>query len=236
MLADAAESGVDRAYEWVELVNIGPETVSTEGWALGDAGAIDLLPGIEIPPGEYVVVAGGSADIPPNVAVIRVSDGAIGGGLNNDGDAIRLLSPSGDLVDAISFGENESVFEPALPKAAAGETLGVRVFGDEPASENWDLTLRPSPGAPNLFAAPATGPAARAPESEGRSSVATGHAGSPEGSSVGPEPLPIRFERGGGGNAPWIVFGAVVGASAVLASTVAGRAWSLVRKRWFSGD
>ena len=235
MLADVAESGVDRAYEWVELVNIGPETVSTEGWALGTRAPSTYYPGSRYRPAS-TCRGGRQRRHTPNVAVIRVSDGAIGGGLNNDGDAIRLLSPSGDLVDAISFGENESVFEPALPKAAAGETLGVRVFGDEPASENWDLTLRPSPGAPNLFAAPATGPAARAPESEGRSSVATGHAGSPEGSSVGPEPLPIRFERGGGGNAPWIVFGAVVGASAVLASTVAGRAWSLVRKRWFSGD
>ena len=236
VLADAAESGMDRAYEWVELVNIGTETVSTEEWALGDAGAIDILPGIEIPPGEYLVVAGASAEIPLDVAVIRVADGAIGGGLNNTGDAIRLLSPSGDLVDAISFGENESVFEPALPKAAAGGTLGVRVFGDEPASENWGLTLRPSPGAPNLFAAPAAGPAAEAPESEVRRGVASGHVGSTEGTGNAPEPLPIRFERGGGGNAPWIVFGALVGASAVLVSTVAGRAWSLVRKRWFSGD
>ena len=188
MLADATATGLDRAHEWVELVNAGDEPVSTAGWSIGDDRALDPLPVAEVPPGGFLVVAGAAAVLPEGAAVVRLADGAIGAGLRNDGDAVRLVSPAGALVDAISWGDDGSVFAPPLPAARAGATLGARGHGDAPDRERWGTTLAPSPGAPNRF--PATAAAAT--------------------------PAFARYERDGDSRAPWVALGAAAGAGTTL--------------------
>ncbi|MFN8508906.1 MAG: hypothetical protein U0547_15255 [Dehalococcoidia bacterium] len=47
--------------------------------------------------------------------VVRVPDGAIGRGINNGGDVLRLAAPDGREVDAISFGDNGEEFSPPPP-------------------------------------------------------------------------------------------------------------------------
>ncbi len=220
VLADATDPGVDRAYEWVELVNTATMSVSTGGWALGDADALDILPAIEVPPGGFVVVAGEAAVLPAGALVIRLPDGAIGAGLRNTGDAVRLLSPAGDLVDALSFGENESVFTPALPAASSGMTLGARAHGEQPARERWSRTLRPSPGAPNLFPELGPSPSRLSRVAEGEETGARER----EETANASQSIQIRLERDTGSHAPWIVLGAVVGASAVLVLAATGPA------------
>lgn len=221
VLADAAEPGLDRAYEWVELVNVGDEPVNTEGWRIGDDRALDPLPIVEVPPGGFLVVAGATAVLPAGVLVVRLADGGIGAGLRNMGDAVRLVSPAGALVDAISWGDDGSVFSPPLPAANAATTLGARGHGDAPDRERWGLTLEPSPGAPNRFATAAA---------NDEDSAAGDDAGTVE---AEPEPEPddtpttadgapptlVRFERGGGSAAPWVVLGAAAGAGATLTLT-----------------
>ena len=202
MLADATETGLDRAHEWVELVNAGDEPVSTAGWSIGDDRALDPLPVAEVPPGGFLVVAGAAAVLPEGAAVVRLADGAIGAGLRNDGDAVRLVSPAGALVDAISWGDDGSVFAPPLPAARAGATLGARGHGEAPDRERWGTTLAPSPGAPNRFPATAAAAASTEPGDAAASGAAT--------------PAFARYERDGDSRAPWVALGAAAGAGTTL--------------------
>ena len=151
IMSDPAESGSDTTFEWVELVNVGTVAVDLAGWKIGDAKLLDALPTAILQPGGFVVVAARAAVLPAGVLVVRVADGIIGGGLNNAGDTVRLFAPDGEEVDSVSFGNNSTVFDPAPPAPGPGASLGVRVAGGDPAGENWALTDKPSPGAPNTF-------------------------------------------------------------------------------------
>ncbi len=232
VLADPVEPGVDGAYEWVELVNTAAVAVSTEGWSIGDGSSVDTLPGVEVPPGGFVVVAAEAAVLPVNALIVRTPDGTIGNGLNNAGDALRLLSPGGEVVDALSFGENRSVFAMSPAATGAGVTLGARTYEGLPRSERWAETLRPSPGEPNVFAEAVGSPTAAA--SVRASGVGDGQAPTPGTTSGGaapgepagtPVPLAVRFERESGSRTPWVALGAVAGVSAVLTLASLRGAW-----------
>lgn len=244
MLADPVEPGVDRAYEWVELVNTASVVVSTAGWAIGDGSSLDALPGVEVPPGGYVVVAAEAAVLPVNVLVVRAPDGTIGNGLNNAGDSIRLLSPAGEVVDGLSFGENRDVFDSPPAAARSGATLGARAYKGVAGAERWGATLRASPGGANAFAAVT----ATAAPAAGRSPVAAEGAPTPapvtptaairdatSEAARTPVALPTRFEREPGGATPWIVLGAAAGASIVLVLVALRGVWQAGRGRWRRG-
>lgn len=244
VLADPVEPGVDRAYEWVELVNTSSVVVSTAGWAIGDGSSVDVLPGVEVPPGGYVVVAAEAAVLPVNVLVVRAPDGTIGNGLNNAGDSIRLLSPAGEVVDALSFGDNRDVFDSPPTAAGSGATLGARSYEAVAGPERWGVTLQPSPGGTNVLAAlPATATPAGGRSPVGAEAVPTpnpvGTARSvPDATSEDartPVPLPTRFEREPGGPTPWIVLGAAAGASIVLVLVALRGAWQAGVGRWRRG-
>ncbi len=238
VLADAVEPGIDGAYEWVELVNVSDTVVSTAGWAIGDAGAVDALPAVEVPPGGYVVVAAEAAVLPVNVLVARTPDGTIGNGLNNAGDAVRLVSPAGVVVDALSFGENRDVFDSPPPAAGAGATLGARSpdSGGAGGPARWAVTLRPSPGAPNAFPPPTATATATPAES-----VALGASGAPpatapsQPSADGIAGADAPGETAGGAGArfeqtpreftSWLVLGAVAGLSGTVSAVALGGAW-----------
>jgi hypothetical protein len=156
IMSDPDETGADGTFEWIELMNTSTTTLDTAAWRIGDGKELDTLPAQVVAPGEYLVVGGRSATLPDGVLVVRVADGEIGGGLNNSGDVVRLVSPDGTEADAISYGDDTSVFEPAPPAPGVGATLGARIVESDPDSANWDLTERPTPGRANLFAAPRT--------------------------------------------------------------------------------
>jgi len=150
-MSDPPKAGNDGSDEWIEIVNVSSEPVSTTGWRISDAKAADAIPQAQVAPGGYLVIAGKSADTDPATSVVHVADGVIGNGLSNSGDAIALLAPSGETADAVSYGSNTDIFEP--PPAAPGrsESLGTRDPAADPAAENWEITLQPSPGEANRF-------------------------------------------------------------------------------------
>jgi hypothetical protein len=224
VMSDPEEPGRDSAYEWVELVNAGQQPVQLEGWRLGDAQETDVLPASTVPAGGFVVVAGKSASFPAGVPVVRVADGEVGGGLNNDGEVLRLLAPDGSEVDSISFGSDKTVFDPPPAAPPTGKTLGVVAAGAEPAAENWRLTIGPSPGEPNVFPAPAARtPTPRSGPKDAGSSTAT--ASRPA--------APV--DEGGGSGTPWGIL--VVSAMAGTAAATFGgqRAWQWWKKRHDGG-
>ena len=161
--------------EWVELMNDGSATIDLSGWRLGDARSSRELWG-EIEPGERVVFA--ADQMAAAAGEVRLLGGAIGNGLNNDGDTLQLIAPDGTVVEAVEYGG------PQLPTPAAGTSLAV-------TPQVWVVNQTPSPGGAEVS------PALQAPN------VAAG----PVERSPAP-PAPIGELEADGGINPWMVVAA----------------------------
>lgn len=183
------------------------------------------MPAAMIAPGEYVVIAGGDAVLPGGVAVVRLEDGEIGRGLNNAGDVIRLMAPDGTVVDAMSYGDNRTVFDAPPAAPGPGETLGLREPGSEASLWSWAVTSRPSPGAANVFPVPASPPT---PTGGGEERPA----GTPRAIQL------VEVETGSNGPSEitWVVLGGAIVAGAAGATwTLGPRLAGEVRRRWRRG-
>ena len=149
---DALAGGNDAAYEWFELHNRTHEPVSLNGWTIADNSARDTLPALMLPADGFVVIAARIAsfleDYPDFAGVIgSIADGRIGNGLANTGDRLLLYDPTGHLIDALSYGDDASVFNPPAPGVVAGHSLE-----REPGAPDTDTAAdfvdraHPSPG------------------------------------------------------------------------------------------
>ena len=87
--------------EWFELANGGAEPVTLQGWRIADKTDSDPLPLITIPPGGTVIIA--AADAHDFQTDHAISDGRIGGGLNDDGDRLSLFNQQEQERDAIAW-------------------------------------------------------------------------------------------------------------------------------------
>lgn len=103
-LANPDPGGPD---EWVEIVNLAPYPVNLEGCRLGDSLNAEILPtpSIEMPVNAFWILA-------ENILAFRAFYPAFAGtvleipgwrALNNTGDGIRLIGPSGEIIDSLSF-------------------------------------------------------------------------------------------------------------------------------------
>jgi hypothetical protein len=218
VLSDPEEPGRDSPFEWVEIVNAGAEPLDTVGWRIGDGKEFDTLPSLVLAPGEYAVVAGRSVQLPASVRILLAPDGEIGGGLNNAGDAIRLVAPDGSEADALSFGDNKTVYDPAPPAPGPGHTLGARLPAADPAAENWALTEEPTPGEANVFPAAQTAP---------KQATAT-----PAGAAA---PLRDASRTGDGSTVPWIVLGGALGAGSLGGFSLARKSAPTLKRRFRRG-
>ncbi|MFN0093269.1 MAG: lamin tail domain-containing protein [Dehalococcoidia bacterium] len=203
VLVDPAEAGRDNGFEWVEVRNDGPEPVDLTGWRVGDSRTADVLPSLVVAPGEYVVIAGSDASFPDGVRVVRLADGTIGSGLNNDGDAVRLIDPSGAVVDSVSFGEDKTAGPRASRVPGPGETLGLDDAG------GWRVTTRPTPGSPNVL--PPL-PAATAEPGGGGPNTATASSGTAATPAVRPLVDVTTADEGG---SRWLWTAALVAAAGI---------------------
>ena len=93
------------ADEFVELYNIGPDTLSLGGWKLGDDDAapssfFQFPEGTHLAPGDYLVLFGGG---PPTGFTVPAfaDDGRIGDGLSNSGDTVLLFDTLGDTAAVV---------------------------------------------------------------------------------------------------------------------------------------
>ncbi len=217
IMSDPDPAGRDAAYEWVELVNISAEPVDLAGWKLGDGSEQQTLSAFVVPASGYVVIGGASAILRAGVVVLASPGGEVGNGLGNDGDQVILIAPNGEVADEMSYGTNTKIFDPAPKAPGKGATIGVRDPAADPASENWGLTLRPTPGEPNAFPAPA------------KSTVVGGKTANPgvddsDGSRV-------ESASGGGPGAPWMVLMGAAGISAGVIGVKYGPRLRAVIKR-----
>lgn len=112
--------------EWMELQNTGGETLHLQGYRLQDNSEFDDLPPIDIEPGGYALIVGRLSSAPRLAAaptVVQVADGTLGNGLANGGDRLLLRDSAGTIVDALSWGSDTSVNQPACPAAGDGRSL-----------------------------------------------------------------------------------------------------------------
>lgn len=76
--------------EFVEIYNQSTKTFNLRGWKIGDAASFVNMPQVVLKPDEYVVIT--TADGLPS--------------LNNNGDAIRIVSDQGLLIDSLTYSLN----------------------------------------------------------------------------------------------------------------------------------
>lgn len=136
VLYDPAGPERDAAGEWVELFNRSDRALSLAGWTLSDNGEADPVPAYTLSPGRLVVLAARAGAVPVNalrlaseVDVLVLADGTVGNGLRNLGDRLILRDASGAVVDGVSWGDDRSLFDPALPLVRPGHSLERRPAG-----------------------------------------------------------------------------------------------------------
>jgi len=127
VLYDPEPSGDDGAHEWVELHNAGPEAVDLKGWTLTDNASTDVLTPVVLPSGGFAVIAASErfGESWPDFKgpLLTVEDGRLGNGLSNRGDRLILRDAEGRVVDAMSYGDDDSILDPAARDVGAGHSL-----------------------------------------------------------------------------------------------------------------
>lgn len=127
--------------DWIELYNCSAEAVDISGWVLKDENEQNryVFPqGAVLCPNEFIVVTRDKhlfANVYPGVNTIT---GNMNFNLGNDGDAIRLYTPSLDLVDQV-------IFDDTLPWPVNADGMGYTIeFTDcslnNALSSNWQLS------------------------------------------------------------------------------------------------
>ena len=111
----AGQGRNDPAFEWFEITNSTDQPVSLSGWTVADNTTSDPLGDLIIPPRSSVVV-GGSSEADPAISA-TIEDGRIGNGLANAGDQLRLIDTQGNVVSAVSWGDDRSHSSVKAPKA-----------------------------------------------------------------------------------------------------------------------
>lgn len=138
-------------HEWIEIFNGTVGSVNVGSWRVEDALNVDVIPsGTTIPPGRFLVVAATSTtrsywSIPPEAVFVSLGS-AIGDGLSSGGDRVILKNASGAIVDAVSWGTNTTVMNPAAPVVPYGNSLSrVTLSKDTNTANDWG-SRPPSPG------------------------------------------------------------------------------------------
>jgi hypothetical protein len=155
VLPNPLRAGDDAADEWIELFNPGTAPVNLSGWAIGDGRSWDSLPAAVVPPRGFAVVVASRALsetlTAAGVVVTKVVDGRLGNGLANGGDVLRLRGPTGQVVDAVSYGDDLTAFDPAVPLGPPGSSLErIPPELDTDRAEDWWPQPAPSPGRAGL--------------------------------------------------------------------------------------
>jgi hypothetical protein len=148
--ADPVPIGADTTAEWFELLNIAGQTLILDSWTITDDQSSDVLPTIQLAPGECVVVVADSAVFRaahPGYVGRLVRIGSIGTGLANAGDRLVLRDALGADVDCVSWGTNTACVNPAVvvPAANTVATLQRLSMIDTDTSADWTNNASETP-------------------------------------------------------------------------------------------
>src|SRR5690606_23347695 len=122
--------------DWIELQNLGSESVDLEGWALSDDPDLEdrwLFPAVTRPPGDYLIVFASGKDRRAPGDELHASFR-----LDGDGEFVALLRPDGSIADS---------FAPSFPRQLTDISWGrAEVPG---VGVRYVYFEDPSPGAPS---------------------------------------------------------------------------------------
>ncbi|MXX47950.1 MAG: lamin tail domain-containing protein [Chloroflexi bacterium] len=151
---NAGQGRNDHSYEWFELTNSSNLPIPLDDWSIADNTSSDLLDGVIVPPNSSIAI--GASELAGPEVVVAVTDGRIGNGLANSGDRLRLIDAAGEIVSAISWGDDRSYDAITAPDQ---EESVQRASPDEPP-----FVGKPSPGL--LNPSPPAAPAPSAPDAQ----------------------------------------------------------------------
>ena len=156
---DPIQVGVDAAFEWLELLNRTGRTVDLTGWGIADNHGVDYIASLQLPARGFAVIAAGDGfyDNFPDFTgnIVFIADGSIGNGLNNEGDRLVLMDSTGEMVDALSYGDDATMMLPPCQDVAEGHSLERQPAGlDTDQASDFVDNGAPSPGYGLEFATP----------------------------------------------------------------------------------
>lgn len=146
-LVDATH-GTDPQNEWIEIYNGANTTQNLTNWSIYWGGVTTTIPTMTLQAGAHVILTPSTNlrtfwTIPSTVSVVQISGT---GNLEANG-AVRLIGPSGSVVDAVSWGSNTMAFTPAAPALSSGRSLSrTTVVTDTNTATDWSANATPSPG------------------------------------------------------------------------------------------
>ena len=163
--------GTDEDEEWIEIYNPTISSIDLSAHKIGDEeeqgkgeGMYQFPPEVSIGPSDVVVIAlkatgfyalyGSNpdyevTDTDPSVPdMIKYSTWATGKiALSNNGDEVLLLDDSDTIVDAMSYGNKTTFFDPPCPDVSTGHSLERSPISvDTDTAEDWIDREFPSPG------------------------------------------------------------------------------------------
>ena len=157
--------------EWIEFYNASNAPVTISNWTLDDSEESEFLPLVIVPAKGFAVVAGSidhfESDYPDFSGILAaMADGTLGNGLANTGDSLVVRDASGREIDAISYGEDQTIFDPACPLPPAGHSLEREPAGyDTDQAGDFVEQETPSPGRATFHEATPTTTATASPSS-----------------------------------------------------------------------
>lgn len=131
--------------EFVELFHVGTQTLDLSGWRLAGVGEYVFPAETTLEPGQFLVIAEDSRTLRTKFRIRTTHQ--YRGGLDNNGDDIRLLDSSGNLIDRVDY---RSGFP--WPTAARGTGASMELLHpslDNNLGGSWRSSQQPTPGAQN---------------------------------------------------------------------------------------
>jgi len=158
--------------EWIEIYSVATTTVVLSNYKIGDEeeegkgeGMLRFPADASINPGQVIVVANKATafldawGFPPDYEMvdsdeavpdmIPYTDWASGRvELSNSGDEVLILDGDDAIVDALSYGDKTTFFDPPAPDVSAGHSLErVPANVDTDTADDWMDQEAPTPGA-----------------------------------------------------------------------------------------
>ncbi len=162
--------GTDEEREWVEIANVDTAVLPLSDIKIGDEetpggneGMKRFPEGAQIEPGQVIIIAqtaAGFQELYGRFPDYEISDSrddvpdmrgfpiwASGDfALSNDGDELILVDGM-TVIDALSYGSRTTIFNPAVPGAASGQSIERQPANcDTNTSADWQIQSTPTPG------------------------------------------------------------------------------------------
>ena len=148
---DSPEHGAEYDNEWIEIYNPTDSSVNISNWQICDNNQCDTLPASDsIASNGFAIITADTTtqnfwEIPTSTILIILNE-RIGNGLANISDRIILKQDDGAEIDAMSYNNDTTAFDPACPDVSEGHSLSRITGPDTNMALDWEENNSPNPG------------------------------------------------------------------------------------------